>query len=933
MATDGGPGRKNPYGGVVAMMHSRRVMAKLCNLFRNERAEKDLAREIASHLSLLEDEFQRRGMTPAEARLAARRAYGGTEQAKQLHRDERSILWLEQTLQDLRHACRSLARSPGFTLASVITLALGVGVNTTLFSAYNAVALKPLPVTDAKRVVRLERWLESGMLGEIQYDFSYLEYVHFRDHQDVFSNLMAASWPVRVLASLSEGNQQGGNALKTLQGEIVSGNYFTGLGISTRIGRTFGPEEDRAPGANPVIVLSYAFWQREFQGDTQIPGRTMKVNGTLFTIVGVAPPEFTGTSVIPQVPDFWAPVSMQAQLVPGQNWLNRPTDFRFQVLARMKPMIGLKEAQAEADTLIHQFSATYPPRDRTRTVTLQRTAFFGNTDDIRFQAGVATSMLIVGMVLFVACANVANMLLARGAARQKEMSVRMALGASRSRVIRHLLTESVLLSLGGGIAGLALAIIASKLLWVWFQQMLNRMLGEEFVFCLNLNPDARVLAYALGLSVITGIVFGLSPAVQFTKRDLTTALKGESSSFGRRVSRSRLRHLLVGGQVAVSMLLLTSAGLLVRGLARSQTADPGFQTRQLVLLSADFGDDPAKAAATNRRLMDRLATIPELNNIAMGTAPMMGTWTPPIVVKQSTAVEGMVRSRTLASYASETYFNTLGIILLRGRDFTRQEAATGAHVSVISASTARRFWPGEDPIGKHFQLDLHFDGKFSDFEVIGVAKDIRFANLTRTDPAHVYLATNSTDILPILMSAKSSQSALAAVRNAVAASDKNLLPSLSLWNMETRLLSPRKTMARALAMFAAILAVLALSLAGIGIYGVMAYVVSQRTQEIGVRMALGATRGRVLESVALQGLWPVAAGMMLGIACGAAMSGILHSTLASPESSDFLYGVPYYDPWTFLGVSCFLAMVALFASLVPALHALKVDPLVSLRYE
>jgi predicted permease len=916
------------------MMHWRRVMAKLCNLVTNERVEKELAREIASHLNLLEDEFQRRGMTPPEARLAARRAYGGAEQAKQLHRDERSILWLEQTLQDLRHACRSLARSPGFTLASMIMLALGIGVNTTLFSAYNAVALKPLPVTDAKRVVRLERWFESGALGDVQYDFSYPEYRYCRDHQDVFSNLVAASSPVRVLASLSDYNQQSGNALKTLQAQIVSGNYFTGLGIGARIGRTFGPEEDRAPGASPVIVLSYAFWQRQFRGDPQIPGHSVKVNGTVFTVVGVAPQEFTGTSVIPQVPDFWAPVSMQAELVPGQNWLNQPADFRFQVLARVKPMMGLKEAQAEADTLIHQFSATYSPRDRTRTVTLQRTAFFGNTDDIRFEAGVATLMLIVGMVLFVACANVANMLLARGAARQKEVSVRMALGASRSRVIRHLLTESVLLSLGGGIAGLALAVIASKLLWVWIQEMLSRMLGGEFVFRLNLNPDVRVLAYALGLSVIAGIVFGLSPALQFTKQDLTTALKGESSSFGRRVSRSRLRHLLVGGQVAVSMLLLTTAGLLVRGLARSQAADPGFQARRMVLVFGDFGDDPVKAAARNRRLMDRLATVPELNSIAMGTAPMMGTWTPPIVVKHSNALEGMLRSRTLASYASEAYFDTLGIILLRGRDFTRQEAATGAHVSVISASTARRFWPGEEPIGRHFQLDLHFSGNLTDFEVIGVAKDVRFANLTRIDPAHVYLATNSTEILPILVSVKSDpQSALAAVRNAVAASDKNLLPTLSLWNMETLLLSPRKAMSRALAIFAAILAVLALSLAGIGIYSVMAYIVSQRTQEIGVRMALGATPRHVLKSVALHGLWPVAAGMMVGIACGAAVSGILHSTLASPESSDFLYGVSYYDPWTFLGVSCFLAMVALFASLVPALHALKVDPVVSLRYE
>jgi putative ABC transport system permease protein len=916
------------------MKRWRRIVAKLLTLLRNERVEEDLAREVASHLALLEDEFQRRGMTPNEAHAAARQAYGGVEQAKQSHRDERSILWLEQSIQDFRHAGRALARSPGFTLVAVITLALGIGVNTTIFCAYNAVALKPLPVFDAKRVVRLERWLKSGYLGDLQYDFSYPEFVYCRDHQDIFSNLVAASSPFKVLASISAGSQEDTNALTTLQGQIVSGDYFSGLGINARIGRTFGPNEDGAPGANPVIILSYAFWQRGFQGDEQIVGRVVRINGTAFTIVGVAPQQFTGTELYPVVPDFWAPISMQTQLIPGQSWLNHPTDFKFQILARLRAEAGLNAAQGETDTLIRQFSRTYTPRDPTLSVTLQRTAFFGNTDDVRFQAGVATLMLIVGMVLLAACANVANMLLARGATRQKEISVRIALGASRNRVIRHLLTESVLLSLAGGLVGIALATLASKLLWVGIQQMLLRMLGNGFLFSLNLNPDARVMAYALGLSLVAGIVFGLSPAVQFTRRDLTAALKDETTSFGRRVSRARLRSVLVAGQVAVSMLLLTIAGLLVRGLARSETAEPGFETRRVYLLFADFGDDSAKAAASYHQIVDRLASLPELSDIATGTAPMMGTSTRPIVVKNSAAAEGAEHGRTLTSAASETYLHTLGISLLHGRDFTRQEASSAAHVSVISESTARRYWQGEDPIGKHFQLDEHFDGKLTEYQVIGIVKDVRFFNLTRPDPAHVYLATDHSTIYPMLMSVKTDPlSALAAVRNAVGMYDKDLLPSLTLWNLDTMLVYPRRSMSRALAIFAAILALLALSLASTGIYGVMAYAVSQRTQEIGVRMALGATHSHVLKNVALLGLRPVVAGMIIGIACGAEISGILHSTLASPESSDFLYGVSYYDPWTFLGLCCFLAIVALLACLVPALHALKVDPIVALRYD
>jgi len=308
--------------------------------------------------------------------------------------------------------------------------------------------------------------------------------------------------------------------------------------------------------------------------------------------------------------------------------------------------------------------------------------------------------------------------------------------------------------------------------------------------------------------------------------------------------------------------------------------------------------------------------------------------TRPIVVKKSDAAEGVEHGRTLTSYASETYMHTLGISLLRGRDFTHQEASSGAHVSVISESTARKYWPGEDPIGKHFQLDGHFDGKLTEFQVIGIVKDVRFFNLTRPDPAHVYLAADPAKIYPMLMSVKTDpQSALAAVRNAVGTYDKDLLPSLTLWNMDTMLVNPRRSMSRALAIFAAILALLALSLAGTGIYGVMAYAVSQRTQEIGLRMALGATSSHVLKSVALMGLRPVAAGMIIGIACGGGISGILHSTLASPESSDFLYGLSYYDPLTFLGLACFLAIAALLASLIPALHALRVDPMIALRYE
>ena len=913
------------------MMRARftRIAAKIRNLLHSRRADEELDREIALHVALLEEEYERRGMSRQQARTAARQTLGGVDQARQSHRDQRGIVWLEQTTQDLRQACRTFARNPGFALVAIATLAVGIGVNTAVFTAYDAVALKPLPVSDPERVVRLERWFTHGWLGDVQYAFSWPEYLYCREHQDDFTDMVAASWPVKVLAQLP--GDRVGTQLKSLQGQMVSGNYFRSFGITAGQGRTFSLEDSRS---EPVIVLSHSFWQRAFHGDPRIIGSLMRINGSAYSIIGVAPEEFTGTALLPQEPDFWIPASMQSQLISGQDWLHQPADYHFQILGRLKPEVGLKRAETETAALIRQFSTTYFTREPTRTVTLQHTAFFGNTEDPRFEAGVAALMLIVAMVLFVSCANVANMLLARGAVRQREISVRLALGATRRRVIRQLITESILLSLIGGVSGLALSVLACRLLRVGVSQLLTAQLGSDFVFSLNLSPDQRVLAYAIVLSVLAGAVFGLSPAIQFTRPELATSLRDESTSFGRCLRRSRLRGILIGGQVAVSMLLLTCSGLLVRGLLKSQNADPGFETRRVFLLLGDYGDNPTKSIARFQRLVRGLEEVPELAGVAYGGGPMMGTWSPPIAVSKSGAAEGAERGRTLASYASQNYLTTLGISLLRGRDFTRQESETGAHVAVISEAAARLFWPGENPLGRHFQLDLHFTGKLTDFEVVGVARDVRFTNLTRIDPAHVYLAPDPATTHPILVNVgMNQQAALAAVWQQVSRLDADLLPDLSLWNTETMLVHPQRTLARVMALFAAGLALLAVSLAGVGIYGVMAYVVSQRTQEIGIQMALGAMSGDVLRSVALWGLKPVAAGMIIGLGCGAAVSAVLHSTLSFAGSQDFLYGVKFYDPWTFVGISCFLITVSLVASLVPAIRAVRIDPMTALRYE
>jgi predicted permease len=899
------------------MLEELRILAsRTAGFLRRRRPEEDFDQEIEAHLAMLTEEGIHRGLSPEEAHSAARRSFGGIGRIRETQRELRGLPLFDTFLADLRYAWRMLRGSPGFTLVAVLTLAIGIGVNTTLFTGYNAIALKPLPVPDPNSVVRLARWFELGMKGDIQYAFSYPEYEYFRDHSRALSGVIATSWPVPVWADSEK-----------LRGQMVSGNCFQTLRVDAVLGRTFLAEEDGAPGAHPVIVLSHHFWKRRFNLDPRVLGRTLKLNDTAFTIVGVTPEEFTGTASLEAVPDFWAPFAMQAQLAPGQDWLTDPENRRFVVLARLSDSSAVQSAQAEAAVLMHQFASTHPERDKTATVTLQHVTYFGNTEDIRFQALVAALMLLVGLVLLIACANLANMLLARASGRQREIAVRLSLGASRGRIVRQLLTESMLLSLLGGGAGLLLSVWSSKLLWVKIQNMVFGPVAD-LATGISLGPDVRVFVYTLLVSIGTGIVFGLSPALQFSKPDLAGAMKNEGVTFGRRTTRSRLRSLLVASQVTASMLLLIIAGLLLRGLLRSRDAQPGFETRGIYWVSADFGIDPARATALRQRLCDRLSTLGDLRGAALGDVPMTGTWTPPIFVDHR-------RDRTLASYASDRYLPLMGIPMVSGRNFTRLEAERGAPVAIVSESTARRLWPNHDPLGKLFKLDMGLTGRvFSEFEVVGVTRDVRYANLSRLDPAHVYLTRDGRNARQIMIRIEGDREhGLAAVRAAVAGVDQNLLPSLSMIELEKGPLRIQRLLAQAYAMFAAILAVLALTLAGVGIYGVMSYLVSQRIKEIGVLMALGANSGDVLRSVIGQGLRPVAAGCVLGLLGAAGLSKVINATLVFPGSSDFLFGLPWWDPVTFASLTSFLALVAIVASAIPAHRAVTVDPMVALRYE
>jgi predicted permease len=910
----------------------RALTSRIRGLFTSHRLDDDFAQELDSHLALLTEENIRKGMPEAEAKRAARLKLGSEAALRESHHDQRTIRWLESVAQDVRFALRMLRKKPGFTAVAILTLALGIGVNTTLFSAYDAVALKPLPVADPAHVVRFERWFHSRTLGSLQYEFSYPEYLYCREHGDLFAGLVASSVEIPIPGSLEHSS-----VVQRFGGQIVSANYFEDFGIQMQLGRPFTDNEDLTPGGNPVVVLSYLFWQRAFQEDPRAVGQVLTLNGTAFTIIGVASREFSGTTLNGEVPAFWAPLSMQAELASGSNWLHSPDQYKLQIFARLKNSASRQAAQAQTELMIRQFASTYVAIDKTTTVTLQRTTYFPNTDDIRFRASVAAAMLIVGLILFVACVNVGNMLLASGSSRLREISTRRALGASRARVIRQLLAESVLLALFGGVAGLIISVWSTDLLRAFLQTKATPLGGasayNSLMSAVNLTPDFRIMFYVLVLSLCAGTLLGLSPALHCTTQDLASALKSEGPSMGR-LRGSRLRNILIAAQVAVSVFLLAVAGFLMRGLIRSQSASPGFETRDAFLLFRDFdgyGDGtPAALSDARLRLTRALEGQPEFAAVAMGTIPLSGSWSPLIATSH-------VSGQTLASYASDTYLNLFDIPLLKGRNFTQQESDHGADVAIISESTARSFWPNQDPIGQAFSLDMNFRGKLHTFQVIGIVKDVRFVSLSRIDPAHVYLPAGSADSFSppsiFVRLHGDSRQALLAAQSVDGMLFKNSPSDTQLINIEDGFVAFQRTLSQVLAMFAVILACLALTLAGIGIYGVLSYLVSQRFREIGIRMALGASPIALLRSIVRVGLRPVMVGIVTGLATAAAFTALLHQTLVFPGSIDFFYGVRFYDPLTFAGLFCFALLTAVLASAIPANRAIRVEPVSALRCE
>ena len=860
-----------------------------------------------------------------------------------------------QTLwQDLSYAVRMLRKKPGFTFVAITTLALGIGINAALFSVFDAFVLKPLPLKDPDSLVS---FAGRNAQGERHNLVSYRDYLDYRDQNTTFSNVVA--WN-KVRATLGEappaqGDDEFAEGYEYLFGQIVSGNYFAMLGAEMAQGRAFQASDDERPGSQPVVVLSYGFWQRRFQSNPSIVGSTINLQGQPFKVIGVTAREFMGTT--PDVPSFWVPLMMRDSVIQAGGWgykrwlTDRNCDV-FTLLGRLKPGVTREQAETEMQLITTRLAQGYPAdhrtEDRRTKVTLGSAATFITLDE-EIMPLVIPLLIGFGLVLIIACANVANLLLARAAGRQREIGVRLAMGASRLRIVRQLVTESMLLSLAGGAVGLLLAIWTLSILYPIVLSSVPLPEGLAAGFSLNLAPDWRVFGFTFLLAALAGIGAGLAPALQASKPELTRALKDEGSTFGQHLSQSRLRSGLVVAQIAVCMALLVAAGLLVRNLQRVRTIDTGMNTKNVfavalglkplsepLALAGGSADrkNPTREAELRRQLADRLRAMPGVVAVSQAQQqPLSGGMGNTAVTLPGHGSDHPSEARF--NFVSAEYFEALAIPLTRGRPFTAQEVNANAPLIVISEATAQRFWPGTDPLGKQIGIAAAPEQPESDardqssiayrqYEVIGVTRDARSRWVWQKDETLLYLPlppASSAGQYLIVRTEGDPATVMNTVRGTAAAIDPLL--RVSVRRIEETLAFQMAPF-RAIAWLSGVLGILALLLASIGLYGVMSFVVTQRTHEIGIRVALGARPEDVVRMFLFQGLRLTAIGVVCGLAGGALISRLLAAVLIDLST---------LDPVTFVGVSVFLTVIALLAILVPARRATKVDPLVALRYE
>ncbi len=831
-------------------------------------------------------------------------------------------------LNDLKYGLRMLLKRPGVTLITVLSLALGIGANTAIFSLLDAVMLKSLAVREPDRLVLFGKGHSMGVTLSFPNEswelFSYQFYRQARQRTQVFEDvtgLLSMPWTVHGTVNANGGS---GGEIEKLDVQLVAGNYFPVLGVNATVGRTLNDADDQVSGNHPVAVVSYAWWESRLGGRAEAVGQTIKIDEVVYTIVGVAPKEFFGTTV-GQAPDLWIPLAMEKKLPPV--YFDGRENNRFQslfLIGRLKLGVSAEQASADVNLLFKQAlrerAGEQPSEENLRNIdraSIELTSVGHGLSALRRQFSLSLKILmaVVTLVLLIACANVANILLAQGTARAKEFAVRLAVGAQRVRLIRQLLIESLMIA---GIGGLAGAIIA-----FWGSRMLLLMAsdGPEAI-PVNVNPDARILAFTITVSALSALVFGLIPALRATRVDPNSSLKSGRTG-ARNAFQSPLGRLLVVGQVALSLLLLVGAGLFVRTLINLQSLPSGFVQENVVRFDIDstvagYKTDDPKFASMLGDVEENVRRVPGVNAAAFSFFVFnQGHWQSPVTVNEDLPLEQrMVRTNVVG----RDFFRVMGIPLMQGRGFNESDTANSRQVAVISESMAQRVFPNRSPLGQHFSLT-----KKDNFEVIGIVKDAKYGSLTEeTRPMAYFLHSQFGQPVSnfVVRTNGDPGPVIAGVRQAIKQTNSNLPIDdvVTLSDHIGRSLVQQKLIARLAAFFG----VLALLLACIGLYGLMSYGVARRTNEIGIRMALGAANANVLWLILREALTLVGIGLVVGVAV---------SLFTSKTAESLLYGLKPNDPLTILLASLLLLAVALIAGYIPARRAARVDPMTALREE